>query len=92
MLTLTTMDLRKNLGHILDTVSEQNEQVVISRANKPIAVIVSVAEFEAKVQRKNRVERLKALADSMDLWRGHHERETGTLDAVSVIRECRNER
>ena len=43
MQTLTTMDLRRNLGHILDMVAEKNEPVTISRANKPLAVILSVA-------------------------------------------------
>jgi prevent-host-death family protein len=53
MQTLTTMDLRKNLGHILDTIAEKNGSVTISRANKPLAVILSIAEYEEMVQNKN---------------------------------------
>ncbi|MBI2354666.1 MAG: type II toxin-antitoxin system Phd/YefM family antitoxin [Deltaproteobacteria bacterium] len=92
MLTVTTMDLRKNLGHILDTVAEKNEQVIISRANRPLAVILSVADFEEKVQKKNRSQRLASLSDSMDAWRERNRRATAKVDAVQAVREIRNAR
>jgi len=92
MLEITTMDLRKNLGHILDTVAEKNEQVMISRANRPLAVILSVAEFEEKVLRKNRNEKLRQLAAYMDDWRERHRKETAKTNVVQVVREIRNSR
>ncbi len=90
MLTMTTMDLRKNLGHILDTVAEHNEQVIISRANRPLAVILSIADFEEKVEKKNRTEKLTALSSSMDKWRERHRTETAAVDAAKAIREVRD--
>lgn len=92
MLTMTTMDLRKNLGHILDTVAENNEQIIISRANHPLAVILSIAEFEEKVQRKNRTDKLRKLAGNMDNWRERHRKETAGVDAVKAVRESRDSR
>jgi len=92
MLKITTMDLRKNLGHILDTVAEKNEQVMISRANRPLAVIVSIAEFEEKVLRKNRNEKLRQLAAHMDNWRNRHRKETSKIDVVQAVREVRDSR
>ncbi|MGB6067291.1 MAG: type II toxin-antitoxin system prevent-host-death family antitoxin [Desulfomonilaceae bacterium] len=92
MLKLTTMDLRKNLGHILDTVAEKNEQVIISRANRPLVVILSVAEFEEKVLRKNRKEKLRKLAGDMDVWRERHRKETAKIDVVRAVREIRDSR
>ena len=92
MQTLTTMDLRKNLGHILDNVAEKNEAVMISRANKPLAVILSIAEYEEKVQRKNRGERLEALAGAMDAWRERNRSLTMGVDVVQAVRESRDER
>lgn len=86
------MDLRKNLGHILDTVAEKNEQVIISRANRPLAVILSFAEFEEKVQKKNRTEKLQKLAGDMDVWRERHREETAKVDAVRAVRESRDSR
>ncbi len=90
MQTLTTMDLRKNLGHILDLVAENNEPVTISRANKPLAVILSIAEYEEKVQKKNRGQRLETLSGAMDAWRERNRTATKRVDVVKAIRESRD--
>ena len=92
MQTLTTMDLRKNLGHILDMVAEKNESVTISRANKPLAVIVSIGEYEEKVQKKNRGQRLESLSSSMDAWRERNRTRTIGVDVVQAVRESRDSR
>jgi prevent-host-death family protein len=92
MQTLTTMDLRKNLGHILDMVAETNEPITVSRANKPLAVILSVAEFEEKVQRKNRGQRLETLSGAMDAWRERNRPATAQVDAVQAVRDSRDAR
>ncbi|MBK5275703.1 MAG: type II toxin-antitoxin system Phd/YefM family antitoxin [Desulfuromonadales bacterium] len=92
MQTLTTMDLRKNLGHILDMVAETNESVTISRANKPLAVILSITEYEEKVQKKNRVQRLETLSGAMDAWRERNRPATVKVDVVQAVRESRDAR
>ena len=92
MQTLTTMDLRKNMGEILDKVAESNEPVMISRANKPLAVILSIAEYEEKVQKKNRVQRLETISGAMDAWRERNRKTTGKVDAVQAVREGRDAR
>lgn len=92
MQTLTTMDLRKNLGHILDMVAEKNESVIISRANKPLAVLLSIDEYEDKVQKKNRTQRLEALSSSMEVWRERNRTATTGVDVVQAVRESRDER
>jgi prevent-host-death family protein len=92
MQTLTTMDLRKNLGHILDMVAENNEPVIISRANKPLAVIISIGEYEEKVQKKNRVQRLESLTTAMDAWRERNRTATVLVDVVQAVRESRDSR
>ena len=92
MQTLTTMDLRKNLGHILDMVAETNESVTISRANKPLAVILSIAEYEEKVQKKNRGQRLESLTTAMDAWRERNRTATASVDVVQAVRESRDSR
>jgi prevent-host-death family protein len=86
------MDLRKNLGHILDMVAQNNESVTISRANKPLAVILSIAEYEEKVQRKNRGQRLETLSGAMDAWRERNRIATAKVDAVQAVRESRDAR
>ena len=92
MQTLTTMDLRKNLGHILDMVSKHNEPVTISRANKPLAVILSIEEYEEKVQKKNRAQRLETLSDAMGAWRERNRKATERVDVVQAVREGRDSR
>lgn len=92
MQTLTTMDLRKNMGHILDMVAENNEPVTISRANKPLAVILSIAEYEEKVQKKNRGQRLESLSGAMDAWRERNLPATKGVDVVQAVRESRDSR
>jgi prevent-host-death family protein len=92
MQTLTTMDLRKNLGHILDMVAKTNESVTISRANKPLAVILSITEYEEKVQKKNRGQRLEALSGAMDAWRERNRTITSRVNVVQAVRESRDAR
>ena len=92
MQTLTTMDLRKNMGEILDKVAENNEPVMISRANKPLAVILPIAEYEEKAQKKNRVQRLETISGAMDAWRERNRKATGKVDAVQAVREGRDAR
>jgi prevent-host-death family protein len=86
------MDLRKNLGHILDMVAETNESVTISRANKPLAVILSISEYEEKVQKKNRGQRLETLSSAMDSWRERNRTVTARVDVVQAVRESRDAR
>ena len=92
MQTLTTMDLRKNLGHILDMVAETNESVIISRANKPLAVILSISEYEKNVQKKNRGQRLEELSEAMDSWRERNRAATSRVDVEQAVRESRDAR
>ncbi len=89
MKTMTTLDLRKKLGGILDEVSKKKEQVIISRANKPIAVLISVSEYENKVLKKNREKRLQELAAKMEDWRKKHREHIISVDVVKAVRETR---
>lgn len=91
MKTLTALDLRKKLGSVLDDVSKMGEEIVISRANKPLAVIISVEEYEEKVLKKNREKRLNKIAEMMDKWKTRHIKET-KIDAVKAVRQIRKGR
>jgi prevent-host-death family protein len=92
MKTLTALDLRKKLGSVLDDVSKKGEQVMISRANKALAVLISVDEYEEKVLKKNRERRLKERSTEMDRWKERHLKETVNIDIVKAIREVREGR
>ena len=92
MKTMTTLDLRKKLGSILNDVSRKKEQVVISRANKPLAVMISIDEYEEKILKKNREQKLKDISLKMDEWKKIHQKETARIDVVIAVREMREKR
>lgn len=91
MKTLTALDLRKKLGSVLDEVSKKGEEVIISRANKPLAVLISIGEYEGKVLKKNREKRLVEIAARMETWKKRHIKET-KIDVVKAVREIREGR
>jgi prevent-host-death family protein len=92
MKTLTALDLRKKLGSVLNDVSKKGEQVIISRANKPLAVMISIEEYEEKVLKKNRERKLREVSAEMDKWKKRHLKETINIDIAKVIRETREDR
>jgi prevent-host-death family protein len=92
MKTVTALDLRKKLGSFLNDVSKKGEQVMISRANKPLAVLISLAEYEEKVLNKNREKKLEEISSEMDSWKKRHLKATANIDIVKVIREVREGR
>jgi len=92
MKTVTALDLRKKLGSVLDDVSKKGEQVMISSANKPLAVLISLDEYEEKVLGKNRERKLKEISAEMDRWKKKHLKEAADIDTAKVIREVREGR
>jgi len=87
--TLTALDLRKKLGSVLNTVAEKHEPVTITRANKPLAVIMSAEEYQDKVVKSDRGRKLKELSARMDAWKRSHGKETAHIDVVKAVREAR---
>jgi len=92
MKTITALDLRKKLGSVLNEVSKKGEQVTISRANKPLAIMISVEEYEEKILKKDREKKLRELSSGMDKWKENHLKETHRIDTVKIIREIREGR
>jgi prevent-host-death family protein len=92
MKTLTALDLRKKLGSVLDSVALKHEPVTITRANKPLAVIISAEEYQDKVLKGDRGKKLKELSTRMDAWKKEHRKETSAVDVVKAVREARERR
>ena len=92
MKTVTALHLRKKLGSVLNAVAEKHEAVTITRANKPLAVIISPDEYQDKVLKGDRGRKLKELSAKMDAWKKEHRKETGPLDVVKAVREARERR
>ena len=92
MKTLSTLDLRKKLGGILNSVAKDHKHVLITRANKALAVLVPVEEYDEKMQQASRGQRLRELSARLDAWRARHREETAEIDVVRAVRETRDGR
>jgi len=92
MKTVTALDLRKKLGSVLNSVAEGHEAVTITRANKPLAVIISADEYQEKVLKGDRGRKLKELSTRMDAWKKEHRKETAGVNIVKAVREARERR
>ena len=92
MKTLTALDLRKKLGSVLDGVVQEHEPVTITRANKPLVVIVSAEDYEEKVTQSGRAKKLTELSSRMDAWKRAHRKETARIDVAKAVREARQQR
>ena len=47
MITLTTLDVRKHLGDILNRVAIRHDEYIIERKGKPLAAMVPLSRLEA---------------------------------------------
>ena len=92
MKTVTALDLRKKLGSVLNAVADKHEPVTITRANKPLAVIMSAEEYQDKVVKSDRGRKLRELSARMDTWKTKHRKETVPIDGVKALREARDRR
>ncbi len=92
MKTVTALDLRKKLGSVLNSVAEKHEPVTITRANKPLAVIISPDEYRDKVEKGDRGRKLRELSARMDAWKKEHRKEARGIDVVKAVREGRERR
>lgn len=48
----TAMNVRQNLGELLNGVQYRHDNIVITKAGKPVAALVDIATFE-RMRRKN---------------------------------------
>ena len=58
--TLSTLDLRQQLGDVLDRVALRHDQFVIERKGKPLAAVVPISKLE-QMERFARGQALAAL-------------------------------
>lgn len=58
---ITLKDLRPNLSGIIDAVDEELDRYIVSKHGKPIAVLLSLDDFEALVDTAEEVQDKKSL-------------------------------
>ena len=92
MKTISALTFRKKLGSTLDEVHNKKKHIIISRANKPLAVIIPFDDYKELKDEKERERRLRLAASRIDQWRKRHIKLLKGLNSAEIIRQVREER
>ncbi len=90
--TINALTLRKKLGSTLDEVHNKKIPIIISRANKPLVVIIPFEDYKEINEEKERERRLRLAASKIDQWREKHIKQLKGLNSAEIIRQMREER
>ena len=90
MKTMSAMEVRKKFGSVLDIVSKKGIPVTISRANKPLAVLVPAQDY--KTRNAVRETRLRLASEKLFEWKQLHTQELKGVNVVKLLRESRGEK
>lgn len=89
MKTLNALTVRKKFGSILDEVARTGEPVTITRANRPLVILVPVDHLAARGTGSDRTGQLRLAADRLAEWRRQHAHRLRDLDPVALVRRDR---
>lgn len=92
MKTINALTFRKKLGSTLDEVHNKKTHIIISRANRPLAVIIPFDDYKELKEEKDRERRLRLAASKIDQWRKKHIKQLKGLNSVEIIRQMREKR
>jgi prevent-host-death family protein len=90
MKTLTALTLRKQLGATLDEVADTGTPILITRGNRPLAVLVAPEEYQALIGGRER--RLEHAAQRVAEWRSEYIAGTPPRDPAALVRRDREGR
>ena len=90
MKTRSALEVRKQFGSVLDMVSKKRIPVTISRANKPLAVLVPAQDYEAR--NTGRETRLRLAAERIIEWKRLHAEKLTGVNVIKLLRESREGR
>lgn len=85
---ISTIDIRHNLGEILDRVALRHDEYVIERKGKPLAALVPVDRLE-RMEEAARTHLLSVL-DRLESKLTAEEADTLALEAQKVLRKQKN--
>ena len=92
MKTINALTFRKKFGSTLDDVHNKKTHIIISRANRPLAVIIPFEDYKELKEEKERGRRLRIAASKIDQWRKKHIKQLKGLNSTEIIRQMREER
>jgi prevent-host-death family protein len=92
MRTLSALSVRRKFGGVIDEVCRDKEPVVITRANKPLVVMLPYEEYGKLSEGKERQKKLRRVFSEIREWSNEHEEAVKGLNAVEMIRGVREGR
>ena len=90
MKTMSALEVRKQFGSVLDLVSKKRVPVAISRANKPLAILVPAQDYQAITL--GRETRLRLAVEKIAECKKRHAQKLKGVDVVKLLRENRENR
>lgn len=91
--TVSALEARKRLGELLESVHYRDDEVIIERAGKPMAVVISARRYEAEERRKQAAwDRLRAIVDEIREHNKDVPYEVIQAEVDEAVREVRAER
>lgn len=91
MKTIAALQFRRRFGEILDEVARTGRPVTVTRANRPLVVLVPAGGYGgAAPARAVREGRLRLAAERVAEWKARHADRLGNLDAVALVRAARS--
>lgn len=92
MKSITALEARKRLGGLLDEVAKKGNHILISRLNRPLAVLVPYEDYQCSIDNEVRKKRLLLVAQKMDVWRRRLREKVKGIDTTKLIRDIRASR
>lgn len=94
--TISATEARIHLGEVLDQVETKGDRVVIERAGKPVAMLISMEASrelsEPKSEIEALIERARRNRESIAKWRAIHRPGEPFPDLAEMLHEIREER
>ncbi len=97
MNTVPALEFRRRFGEVLDEVVRTRQPITITRANKPLVVLVPADQYAAGAGAGAgtlavRGSRLRLAAERVADWKARHAGRLRSLDPVALVREARKGR
>lgn len=93
MKTVSALTFRRRFGSVLDDVVKRRQPVTVTRANRPLVVLVPAADYEGSAGASaGRAGRLRLAAERLAEWRERHADRLKTIDTVALVRASRASR
>lgn len=93
--TITAIDLRKKLGEILDRVVEKGDHITVTRANKPLAVLIPPGDHQEYCTIHKRAKTIEEAMADVEKWQkenAHKLAKMGKTDSAKIVRRMRDSR